>query len=124
MADTPELNDGGTRLEYDTGAMKEDWRKTEGKGRYDLLPPEAIQRIAEVYRKGAIKYGDRNWQQGIPLSRFMDSGLRHLFQHLAGKTDEDHLAQAAWNVIALIWTETRIQEGKLPKELNDLDIPL
>lgn len=115
-----ELKDGGTRLTYNTGAQKEDWTKTEGKGRYDLLPPTAIRRIAEIYRKGALKYADRNWEQGIPLSRFADSAKRHLDQYLEGMLDEDHLAQAVWNLLGLLHTEEMIKRGILPEELDDL----
>ena len=50
----------------------------------------------------------------------MDSGLRHLFKHLAGMRDEDHLAAALFNVSGLIWTEEEICAGRLPKKLDDL----
>lgn len=56
----------------------------------------------------------------MPLSRYVDSALRHLFQYLEGRRDEDHAGQAAWNCIALLHTETMIQRGLLPQELNDL----
>jgi hypothetical protein len=64
--------------------------------------------------------GSRNWEKGIPLSRFVDSGLRHAFQYLEGMQDEDHLAQAAWNFLALLHTEEMIKRGILPEELDDL----
>jgi hypothetical protein len=115
-----DLKDGGTRVTYDTGAQKEDSSQTEGKGRYDLLPPTALRRIAEIYRKGAIKYADRNWEKGIPLHRFLDSAMRHLSQYQEGMQDEDHLAQAGWNILALLHTEEMINRGILPRELNDL----
>jgi len=67
--------------------------------------------------------GDRNWEKGMPLSWFMDSGLRHLFKHLAGMRDEDHLAAALFNISGLIWTENEITEGRLPADLNDLPKP-
>jgi hypothetical protein len=44
-------------------------------------------------------------------------------QYLGGARDEDHLAQAAWNVLALIETQFRIEQGRLPKELDDLPRP-
>ena len=115
-----DLRDGGSRKTYSTGAQKEDQSQTEGKGRYDLLPPTAIRRIAEIFRKGAIKYADRNWEKGLPLSRFLDSAKRHLDQYQEGMQDEDHLAQAAWNLLALLHTEEMIKRGILPKSLDDL----
>lgn len=109
--------DSGKREEYDTGARRD--IRTE-KGRYDLLPSFAIPRLAGVYERGAEKYGDRNYEKGIPLSRYLDSGLRHLFQVISGATDEDHAAQAAWNILAFIQTQELIARGILPKTLNDL----
>lgn len=109
--------DSGSREEYNSGARR-DVRM--GKGRYDLLSPMAIRRIAGVYERGAAKYGDRNYEKGMPLSRFLDSALRHLLQFAEGKQDEDHASQAAWNIISLIHTEELISRGILPQELNDL----
>jgi hypothetical protein len=34
--------------------------------------------------------------------------------------DEDHLAAAAWNVMAMIHTEERVAAGLLPDGLDDL----
>ena len=115
-----DLKDGGTRQTYSTGAQKEDSSKVEGKGRYDLLPPTAIRRVAEIFRKGAMKYANRNWEKGIPLGRLLDSAKRHLDQYQEGMEDEDHLAQAAWNCLTLLHTEEMIKRGILPKELDDL----
>jgi len=117
---TFDLKDGGSRKTYSTGAQKEDSAKTEGKGRYDLLPPTAIRRVAEIYRRGALKYQDRNWERGIPLSRFLDSAKRHLDQYQEGMQDEDHLGQACWNLLGLLHTEEMIKRGILPAELDDL----
>ena len=114
------LQDGGSRKVYSTGAMKEDCSKTVGKGAYHLLPPFPIRKLAEVYRKGAIKYADRNWEKGIPLSRFMDSLKRHVDKSAEGMLDEDHEAQALWNLVGLIHTREMIKRGLLPEELDDL----
>jgi hypothetical protein len=118
---TTSLKDGGTRQTYGSGAQKEDSSQTEGKGAFHLLPFLPILRSAEIWRKGAVKYASRNWEKGIALSRFVDSGLRHLMQYcLAGKIDEDHLHQGLWNFMALSWTIDRINRGLLPATLNDL----
>lgn len=111
------LADGGTRQEYSTGAIKEG---RAGKGRYDLISPVAMRRLALVYERGAEKYDDRNWEQGIPMSRLADSALRHLFQYIEGRQDEDHGAQAMWNLAALLHTEEMIERGVLPALLGDL----
>lgn len=112
-----ELQDSGERQEFDTGAVRD---KQTGKGRFDLLPAQAMLRLARHFEKGSIKYAPRNWERGIPVSRFLDSALRHAFSFLEGKGDEDHLVAAAWNLIAALETETRALDGRLPSELVDI----
>jgi hypothetical protein len=109
--------DSGDREEFATGSVRD---VREGKGRYDLIPPHPLERLAGVYERGAAKYGDRNWELGQPVSRFLDSAIRHSFRHLEGHRDEDHLAQAAWNLFAAMHVEEMARRGLLPAELNDL----
>lgn len=111
------VKSSGKEDSYDTGA-KRDCQL--GKGRFDLLPVDAMFRLAKHFENGAQRYEDRNWEKGIPLSRYLDSGLRHFFKVLAGHTDEDHEAAAAWNILCFMQTKIWIEEGKLPKELDDL----
>lgn len=111
------VKDSGVREEFDTGS-KRDSRK--GKGRFDLLPFYAIQRLARVYEHGAVKYGDNNWRRGQPCSRYLDSALRHLAKAGSGWDDEDHFAQAMWNIASIIETQKMIELGNAPKELDDL----
>lgn len=115
-----ELRDGGTRETFSTGAQKEDKSKCAGKGAYHLLPQHPIRRVAEIYRKGAIKYAARNWEKGIPLSSILDSAERHLAQFHEGMEDEDHLHQAIWNLFAISHYLEMIRRGELPAEINDL----
>jgi hypothetical protein len=111
------LKDSGTRQEFSTGAVRDNQG---GKGRYDLLPMFALFRLARVFEKGAIKYDADNWRKGIPLRRYLDSALRHICKFAEGHRDEDHAAQALWNIACLIETEHMIQTGQLPQSLNDL----
>ena len=111
------VKDSGERQEWNTGSVRD---TRTNKGRYDLLPVYAIKRLAQHFEHGAVKYGDRNWEKGQPLTRYLDSALRHTFQVLEGKTDEDHAAAAAWNIMAFIQTQKWIEDGILPKELDDL----
>lgn len=111
------IKDSGMRTEFNTGAMRDG---QEGKGRMDLLPVRALFEVAKIFEAGAKKFEARNWEKGVPLSRFMDSGLRHAMKWLSGKRDEPHLAQACWNFLCLLDTDRRIAEGVLGKELNDI----
>jgi hypothetical protein len=73
----------------------------------DLLPWCAVLRVARHFEAGAVKYGDRNWERGIPLSSFMDSAARHIAKYMDGQDDEDHLCAAAWNLLCAMWTEEK-----------------
>jgi hypothetical protein len=92
------IKDSGARTQFSTGAVRD---AQEGKGRMDLLPVRAIIAVSKIFEQGAIKYSPNNWRKGIPLSRFMDSGLRHAVKYLRGDRDEDHLSQAIWNFMCL-----------------------
>lgn len=111
------VKDSGAREKGENGVVRD---SRDGKGRYDLLPARAIRRIAMHYENGAKKYGDRNWEGGLKNSRCIDSAIRHLFNALEGQTDEDHLAAAAWNILAIIDQQERIESGELSPEFDDL----
>ena len=98
-----------------TGATRD---SREGKGRFDLIPALPLRRLAQVYERGGKNRGDRNWEKGLPLSRFIDSALRHIVDYQEGKRDEDHLIQAAWNLFGHVWTENEIKQCRLPKDLK------
>ena len=97
--DQRQLKFSGKKDTYDTGATRD---SSEGKGRYDLISPLFLRRIAIVLEKGAKNHGDNNWQKGIPYSRLIDSAFRHISQFNCGMDDEDHLAQAVTNLMFLI----------------------
>lgn len=44
----------------------------------------------------------RNWEHGMPFSRYIDSAKRHLNKFVMGMEDEDHLAAAAFNIFAIM----------------------
>jgi len=96
------LPDSGKREQFPTGAVRD---IQSGKGRYDLISPYAVHRLAVHYERGAAKYADRNWEKGIPASRCFSAALRHLFKWLAGEDKEDNLAAAIWNIAAIIHFE-------------------
>jgi hypothetical protein len=79
-----------------------------------------MEQLARLYEAGCLKYGDRNWEKGIPLGRYMDSGMRHMVKFMRGETDEDHLLAAAWNLCCALDTRERIKLGILPPELDNL----
>ena len=111
--DNNKINDGGERISY--GENKAIREPTEGKGRFDLITPFAEDRIAKWYELGSKKYADRNWEKGMPFSRYVDSAKRHINKFVKGMDDEDHLAAAIWNLMAIIHHQELNQ-----KELDDM----
>ena len=111
------LADSGLRHRFETGAMRE---MAPGKGRFDLISPFVLQRLAVIMEQGTIKYFERNWEHGLPLTQLLDSCMRHLQQYLMGDTEEDHLGQALWNLHCLIHTEMMIEMDLLPKSLDTM----
>lgn len=77
--------------------------------RWDLLPMEEIEDIVKVYHAGAKKYGPNKWQNlDNGFERYRAAAARHLMEYMKGeRVDSDtgcfHLAQYAWNCIAMLW---------------------
>ena len=92
--------------DFRTGAR----RDTGGKGRCDLLPHSALLRVSRQMEGALAEHEERNWEMGSPIHSFLDSAMRHLFKYRDGRTDEDHLAAAATNVLMALWTEDHMPE--------------
>lgn len=103
--------------EFSGGARRSD---SNGKGRFDLISPFGLKRLALRYEGGAIQKGERNWENGTPFSRCIESMERHINDIMSGDRIEDHLAAIAWQVFALMHYEELIKRGILSKELDDL----
>ena len=65
---------------------------------------KAIMELSKHYEEGAKKYADRNWEKGIPLHCYVDSGIRHLMKFYDGWQDEPHDRAFLWNMFGLLWT--------------------
>lgn len=78
-----------------------------GKPRWELLPFDAIDDVADVLRFGAGKYGAHNWSKGMAWGRLLGAALRHLGAWARGKNIDNesqlpHLAHAACCVLMLL----------------------
>lgn len=69
--------------------------------------------VSKHFEDGANKYGEYNWQKGIPVHCYIDSAVRHYLKHQRGDIDEPHNRAFIWNVLCCIWT------CKHKPELND-----
>lgn len=64
-------------------------RKDDGKLRYDLINPLALEGMVKVLTKGAIKYEEHNWENGMLWGKVIGSLNRHLAAIMKGE-DYDH----------------------------------
>lgn len=93
--------DSGKRVVFPSGMQRD---TTEGKPRFDLIPLPMLRRLAELYARGAEKYGDDNWtlaNSPEELQRLKASAWRHFVAWAEGAdTGEDEAIAAVWNLFA------------------------
>ncbi len=65
---------------------------------------EMLLDVAKHFEEGAKKYGENNWQKGIPLHSYIDSAIRHYLKLSAYYDDENHHRAFVWNIMCAIWT--------------------
>ena len=99
--------DSGERTQFSTGAQRD---MSENKGDMVSIPWESILRLSRHYEEGAKKYRRWNFRQGIPMSSYLDSALRHLAKYMSGCDDEDHLSAAVFNVLGAMLVEQQTPE--------------
>ena len=85
--------------------------RIDDKPMWELLPLQDIEDVVKVYTAGAKKYGPDQWQN-LPdgYNRYKAALFRHLVEYEKGNwLDEEtgciHLAQVAWNAIAMLHIE-------------------
>lgn len=88
--------------ETETGGLKHD----SGKLRLDLIPPEVIEMLGEIYTYGANKYKDHNWTEGFEDGRLLAAARRHDLALAKGEVMDPesglpHAAHAAWNYLTI-----------------------
>ena len=92
---------GENKIIYKSGASRNDI----GKIRLDLIPPEALLELGEVFGEGAIRHGDENWKKGMPNSVVLNHMMRHLLLYMKGDRDEPHMGKVMFGCCVLIWNE-------------------
>lgn len=83
--------------------------------------PTLLLEVAKHFEEGALKYGERNWEKGIPVRCYIDSALRHYLKFLRGDTDEPHDRAFVWNVLCCMWTckhKPELNEYKYKHEMK------
>lgn len=66
--------------------------------------PTLLLQVSKHFEEGAKKYGEYNWQKGIPTHCYIDSAIRHYLKWLRGDRDEFHDRAFCWNILCCIWT--------------------
>ena len=66
--------------------------------------PAMALEVSKHFEAGALKYGENNWQKGIPTHCYIDSAVRHYLKWLRGDKDEPHDRAFVWNLLCCIWT--------------------
>lgn len=63
--------------------------------RYDLIPPEVLEKVAQTLHYGAVKYGEKNWEN-ISINDHINHALAHInsFRIDSTHNDEDDLIHA------------------------------
>lgn len=111
------MNDSGKRQAFETGAVCD---CDEGKSRPDLISAFAMERLGHWLAAGKKKYGERNYEKGIPISRRFASLYRHLLQYQMGDHSEDHGAAVMCNIMMILHMEEAVRRGILPPSLLDM----
>ena len=92
--------------------------------RFDLIPPGAVRRLAQLFDRDARTFGPRDWENGsIPLSGFVNMAQDALNRLHARDTSDDHAARAVWAMIGYMHVEALVRVGRLPEGLADLPAP-
>ena len=59
--------------------------------------------VSKHFEAGAKKYGENNWQKGIPVNCYIDSAVRHYLKFKRGDKDEPHGSAFVWNLMCCAW---------------------
>lgn len=105
--------DSGERQQFSTGMVRD---TSTNKPRYDLVYLPLLKRWAELMGRGAVKYGDRNWEKAATqqeLDRFKESAFRHFMQWIMEENqEEDHAAAILFNVAGVEYVKGRLKDGR------------
>ena len=77
-----------------------------------------MQEYAKTLHEGAIKYGERNWEKGLPKENLINHAIHHLIAFVCGDKTENHLGHLIWNVLTLIHFE-ELRKLNLKAETNE-----
>jgi hypothetical protein len=114
--------DSGARVDFASGMRRD---VADDKPNFALCLAEGVPyedqlltRWAALMQRGAVKYGDRNWELASSqeeLERFRSSALRHMIQWATGANpEEDHAAAVVFNLAAYEATRLKVEKPAKP----------
>jgi len=91
---------------------RQGFRNDNGKTRWDLLPPDAMEYVARALTHGLTEYPERNWERGMAWCRVFGSLMRHSWAWFRGedidaKSGLPHMALATTNCLFLLTYQLR-----------------
>lgn len=72
--------------------------------RFDLIDTKAIFALANVLHTGEVRYGKDNWRK-IDTESHLNHALSHIYAHLAGDKQDDHLSHGLCRLMMAIGVE-------------------
>lgn len=125
--------DSGVKAVHSDGVQRD---AQQGKTLYPLMFPrdvpmkeQLIVRVAELYTRGAEKYGDRNWEKSSAsdtLGHHLEALWRHFMNFVFDVQDgEDHAAAIVWNINAVELTRRNLKAAdtmRQPVSFDDSEV--
>jgi hypothetical protein len=122
--------DSGEKAVHSDGVQRDTQK---GKRLFSLMFPKGVPmaqqlivRVADLYTRGAEKYGDRNWENSKSadtLAHHEDALWRHFMNFYFNVQDgEDHAAAIVWNINAVELTRRNLQGSEVRQEITPENI--
>jgi hypothetical protein len=92
-------------------------RDNKGKPELSQVDPLLMEEVARVLEFGAKKYARNNWRKGQPVTKLLDSGMRHMAAILRGEDIDAESGCKHWAHVCCNMMFLGCQEGR--EELDD-----
>jgi hypothetical protein len=92
-------------------------RDNKGKPELSQVDPLLLEEVARVLEFGAKKYARNNWRKGQPVTKLLDSGMRHMAAILRGEDIDPESGCKHWAHVCCNMMFLGCQEGR--EDLDD-----
>ena len=91
------------------------------KGRYDLIPGEALERVAVVLEDNLESHGEDNWRL-IDRQEQLNHAIAHIYEYLHGN-GAYHLTHALCRLLFACSTLEEDKDGSVRQEIYNAYVP-